>query len=62
MSPPDSKNPGARAGATGVKSGLKLGGSGQEKPYTERPSAARILLRSIVSDDGHFQGLEVAYV
>jgi|TARA_R100000149_G_scaffold58307_1_gene27271 hypothetical protein len=56
------KNPGALAGATGADRGHKLSGSGQGKPYTERPSAARILLRSIVSDDGHFQGLEVARV
>lgn len=58
MSPPDSKNPGARAGATGAakSSAWRLE---QSEPYTARTIPARILLRSIVSDDGHFQGLEV---
>ena len=59
MSPPDSKNPGALAGATGVRKGSAWRLE-QLKPYTDRPRPARILLRSIVSDDGHFQGLEVA--
>ena len=54
------KNPGGLGGHTGASNGSAWRRE-QSEAYTETPSAARILLRSIVSDDGHFQGLEVAH-
>lgn len=60
--PPDgdgaTKNPGGLAGHTGASNGSAWRLE-QIEAYTGSPATARILLRSIMSDDGHFQGLEV---
>lgn len=61
MSPRKAKTPARRGGATGAPNGSAWRLE-QMEGYTDRPRPARILLRSIVSDDGHFQGLEVAHV
>lgn len=56
---PPTKNPGALAGATGAPNGSAERRE-RQKTYSHQSDFARLTLRSIVSDDGHFQGLEVA--
>lgn len=53
-----SENPGRRAGQTGVRS-RSSEGEDQHGVYARRLPAARSIFRTIINDDGHFQGLEV---
>lgn len=53
------KNPGALAGATGASKG-SAGWRELTSPYPHRRPRTRLTLRSIISDEGHFQGLEIA--
>lgn len=55
---PPSKNPGGRAGLTGVR--RRSSDKEDRQEFYSRPVCpARAMLRSIVSDEGHFQGWEV---
>ena len=55
---PPSKNPGSLAGLTGVRR-RSSDEEDQRVSYAHGLCPARAILRSIVSDDGHFQGWEV---
>ena len=55
---PPSKNPGGLAGLTGVRR-RSSDEEDQRVTYARGVCPARAMLRSIVSDDGHFQGWEV---
>ena len=54
---PPTKNPGALAGATGVRDRYE---AETQTSYRQPDRPARLTFRSIFNDDGHFQGLEVA--
>lgn len=57
---PPSKNPGSLAGLTGVRR-RSSDEEDRQQYYSAAHTVARLTLRSIISDDGHFQGLEVSH-